>query len=156
MQIHLLAVGNKMPAWVELAYADYAKRLPSDYALHLKEIRPEPRNTGKTAAQIKALEAARIHMALPINSLTIVLDEHGQDITSVALAKLLKQWHQDNRTIAFVIGGADGLDSTIKEKSALSIRLSSMTLPHGMVRVFFVEQLYRAWSILNNHPYHRA
>lgn len=156
MHLNLLAVGNRMPSWVETAYADYAKRMPSDYKLSLKEIRPEARSTGKTAMQIKSLEAARISAALPSACLLVVLDEHGKEVTTMQLAELLKQWQGNYREVAFVIGGADGLDSSLIARSDFCLRLSSMTLPHAMVRVLLAEQLYRAWSVLHNHPYHRA
>ncbi|MCC7006973.1 MAG: 23S rRNA (pseudouridine(1915)-N(3))-methyltransferase RlmH [Ottowia sp.] len=156
MQLHVLAVGSKMPNWIETAYADYAKRLPPEFKLHLKEIRPEPRSSGKTTTQMMALEATRIEAALPPQARLSVLDELGTDITTLQLAARLAQWQVNGQAIAFVIGGADGLAQAIKEKSELRIRLSSLTLPHGMVRVLLAEQLFRAWSINHNHPYHRA
>jgi 23S rRNA (pseudouridine1915-N3)-methyltransferase len=156
VKLIVAAVGNRMPGWVQAAWDDYAKRLPTDCALVLKEIRPEPRTTGKTPAQMMELEARRIEAALPPNTLRIALDEHGQDLTTMALAQKLEQWRGGGSDIAFLVGGPDGLDASLKASSAARIRISSLTLPHPMVRVLLAEQLYRAWAILNNHPYHRA
>lgn len=155
MPFYFIAVGQKMPHWVETAYTDYAKRMPYEFRFILKEIRPEPRNHGKSVTQIKALEATRIYAALPASCQFFVLDEHGQDITTIDLAQLIKQQYNHSQSIAFIIGGADGLDQNIKNHGKL-LRLSSMTLPHGLARVLLAEQLYRAWSILHHHPYHRA
>lgn len=145
-----------MPAWVQDAFADYAKRLPADAALELREIKPEPRTQGKSAAQMMALEARRIEAALPPDCLRIALDERGRDVTTMALSSWMDEWRNDGRDVAFIIGGADGLDAELKRRCDRLLRLSSLTLPHGMARVLLAEQLYRAWAILHNHPYHRA
>ena len=155
MPFHIIAVGQKMPDWVTLAYTEYAKRMPHEFRLMLQEIRPELRTSSKSIEQIKEIEANRIEAALPSTSQLLVLDEHGKDMTTAALAKLITQLQEQGRPIAFVVGGADGLHERIKNKGKL-LRLSSMTLPHGLVRVLLAEQLYRAWSILANHPYHRV
>ena len=110
----------------------------------------------KTAETAMALERAKIEAVLPKGARIIALDEHGKDLTSVQLAQQLTQWQQDGRDVAFIIGGADGLDAEFKKNADMLIRISSMTLPHGMVRVMLAEQLYRAWSITQNHPYHRV
>lgn len=156
MKLHIVAVGTRMPDWVQAAYADYAKRLPPDCALELHEVKPEPRTTGKTAAQMMALEARRIEAALPAGCLRIALDERGRDLTTVQLATAMADWRDDGRDVAFIVGGPDGLDAGLKSACNRLIRLSSLTLPHAMVRVLLAEQLYRAWAILHNHPYHRA
>ena len=101
-------------------------------------------------------EAVRIRAAIPKNAKLVVLDEHGKDLTTMALADSMKRWQQDGRDIAIIIGGADGLDPELKKQAEQMIRLSSLTLPHGMVRVLLAEQLYRAHTILQNHPYHRS
>jgi 23S rRNA (pseudouridine1915-N3)-methyltransferase len=103
-----------------------------------------------------AAERQRIDAALPKNARLIALDEHGRDWTTMQLAGALPGWQQEGRDVAFVIGGADGLDPQVKARADVLLRVSSMTLPHGMVRVLLAEQLYRAWSITQNHPYHRA
>ncbi|ABR89862.1 Uncharacterized conserved protein [Janthinobacterium sp. Marseille] len=156
MQLVIAAVGHKMPAWIESGFGEYAKRMPADCRVHLKEIKPVERSGSKTAETAMALERAKIEAALPKGARIIALDEHGKDLTSVQLAQLLTQWQQDGRDVAFIIGGADGLDAEFKKNADMLIRISSMTLPHGMVRVLLAEQLYRAWSITQNHPYHRV
>ena len=109
-----------------------------------------------TPQQMMAAEAKRIEVAIPEQSLRVILDEHGRDLTTQAFATKLNTWHQASHNITIIIGGPDGLDQDLKSSSDASIRLSSMTMPHPMVRIVLIEQLYRAWSILNNHPYHRA
>ena len=145
-----------MPKWVEDAWDDYVKRMPNDCSIELKEIKPEPRTSGKTPAQMMQAEAKRIDASIPAQALRIILDEHGKDITTVQLAKHVEQWKTSGNDIAIVIGGPDGLDKQLKSSAHTLLRLSSLTLPHPMVRVLLAEQLYRAWSITVNHPYHRA
>lgn len=156
MQLIIAAVGHKMPAWIETGFAEYAKRMPPECRLILKEIKPVERSSSKTAETVMALERARIETAIPKGARIIALDEHGKDITTVQLSRYMTQWQQDGRDVTFIVGGADGLDRHFKENADLLLRVSSLTLPHGMVRVLLAEQLYRAWSILQNHPYHRA
>lgn len=156
MKLVVAAVGSRMPAWVADAFTDYAKRMPHDLPLELREVKPEPRNTGKTPDQIMALEARRLEAVLPAGCLRIALDERGRDLTTMALSNSLENWRQQGQDVAFLIGGPDGLDATLKRRCDQLLRLSSLTLPHAMVRVLLAEQLYRAWTILHNHPYHRA
>lgn len=156
MQLVIAAVGHKMPTWIESGFGEYAKRMPPDCRLHLKEIKPVERSGSKTAETAMALERSKIEAAIPKGARIIALDEHGKDLTSVQLAQLLTQWQQDGRDVTFVIGGADGLDPDFKKNADMLLRISSLTLPHGMVRVLLAEQLYRAWSITQNHPYHRV
>ncbi len=156
MKIYVIAVGAKMPDWVNTAWDDYAKRLPSDWAVVLKEIKPEPRTTGKTVAQMMAAEAKRIEAAIPADSLRVALDEHGKDLSTTKFADTLQTWQNSSQSIALLIGGPDGLDPSLKTSCAQLLRLSSMTMPHPLVRVVLIEQIYRGWSILVNHPYHRA
>ena len=144
-----------MPAWIEDGFREYAKRMPPDCRITLKEIRPADRTAGKSVQSVMALEQTRIQATLPKNARVIALDEHGQNLTTLQLADELKKWRQEGRDIAFIIGGADGLDSAFKKSADALIRLSSLTLPHGMVRILLAEQLYRAWSLTQNHPYHR-
>ena len=155
MNIIVLAVGNKMPRWVDEAVQEYAKRFGRDVQYTLKEIKPEKRGAGVNAAQGMAAEEKRILEALPDNAFLVVLDERGKAPTSVELAQYMQRWQQDGEHVCFVIGGADGMTDVLKQKARLMLRLSSLTLPHGMVRVLLTEQLYRAVSILQNHPYHR-
>jgi 23S rRNA (pseudouridine1915-N3)-methyltransferase len=156
MQLILIAVGSKQPQWVNEAYADYASRMPPEYPLILKEVKAESRTLGKPVEAMMAAEADRIRAALPAHARLVVLDELGTRLTSLALSERLASWAQTNDPVAIVIGGPDGLHPDLKAKAAEKIRLSDMTLPHGMVRVLMAEQLYRAHSILKGHPYHRA
>ncbi|KAF1047007.1 MAG: Ribosomal RNA large subunit methyltransferase H [Herbaspirillum frisingense] len=156
MQLIIAAVGHKMPAWIETGFQEYAKRMPPECRILLKEIKPVERSGSRTADTVMAQEREKIEAALPKGARVIALDERGRDWTSVQLSQNLVQWQQDGRDVAFVIGGADGLDPGFKAGADTLIRISSMTLPHGMVRVMLAEQLYRAWSITQNHPYHRA
>lgn len=156
MQLIIAAVGHKMPAWIEDGFAEYAKRMPPECRIQLKEIKPVERSGSKTAETVMALERAKIEAAIPKGARIIALDERGKDLTTMQLSQLLSQWQQNGRDVTFVIGGADGLDANFKASADMLVRISSMTLPHGMVRVLLAEQLYRAWSITQNHPYHRV
>jgi 23S rRNA (pseudouridine1915-N3)-methyltransferase len=156
MQLIIAAVGHKMPAWIETGFGEYAKRMPPESRIQLKEIKPVDRSGSRTAETVMAQERSRIEAVIPKGARVIALDEHGRDITTVQLSQMLSQWQQDGRDVTFVIGGADGLDAGFKASADMLIRVSSLTLPHGMVRVLLAEQLYRAWSITQNHPYHRV
>ncbi|WP_250464255.1 MULTISPECIES: 23S rRNA (pseudouridine(1915)-N(3))-methyltransferase RlmH [unclassified Caballeronia] len=156
MKLVILAVGHKMPDWITNGFDEYAKRMPPELRIELKEIKPEQRSSGRNAESVMAAEKQRIEAALPKNARVIALDERGRDWTTMQLANALPAWQQDGRDVAFVIGGADGLAPEVKARAKLMLRISSLTLPHGMVRVLLAEQLYRAWSITQNHPYHRA
>ena len=155
MQVIIAAVGHKMPAWIAAGFDEYAKRMPADCRLQLKEVKPVERSGSKNVDTAMALERTRIEAVLPKGARIIALDEHGRDLTSVQLSEQLMQWQRDGRDVALVIGGADGLDAAFKAQADMLLRVSSMTLPHGMVRVLLAEQLYRAWTITQNHPYHR-
>lgn len=155
MKLRILAVGHKMPAWIEAGYQEYAKRMPADAALELIEIKPEKRASGSSTERIQKLEADRILSALPAQAMLVALDEHGKQITTMELADHLARWMQEGLQPCFAIGGADGLDASVKSRSDLLLGVSRLTLPHGLVRVLLAEQLYRAVSILKGHPYHR-
>ena len=156
MQLIVAAVGHKMPAWIETGFQEYAKRMPAECRLVLKEIKPVERSAGRSAETVMAQERARIEAVLPKGGRIVALDEHGLDLTTMQLAQRLTDWQQNGGDVTFVIGGADGLDAGFKKSADMLLRISSMTLPHGLVRVMLAEQLYRAWSITRNHPYHRA
>lgn len=149
------AVGHRMPAWVDEGFAEYAKRMPREAPIELLAVKAEPRTSGKPVAALMAAEAERLRAALPGQCRRIVLDEHGEDLTTEKLARRLASWAQDGNDVAFVIGGPDGLDPAFKKSAHETMRLSSLTLPHGMVRVILAEALYRASSLLRGHPYHR-
>jgi 23S rRNA (pseudouridine1915-N3)-methyltransferase len=155
MKFAIIAVGTRMPSWVVEGYREYAKRMPPGTALELIEIKAEARTMGKTVAQMLAAEAQRIRAAVPKGGRVIALDERGKDPSTCGLAVLLENWLQERGQVVFLIGGADGLDPALKKSAALQLRLSSLTLPHGLARVLLVEQLYRALSIIGGHPYHR-
>jgi len=156
MQLVIAAVGHKMPAWIDTGFTEYAKRMPPDCRIVLKEIKPVDRSGSRSAETVMAMEKSRIEAVIPKGSRLVALDERGKDLTSAQLAKNLAQWQQGGTDVTFVIGGADGLDAQFKQKADMLLRISSLTLPHGMVRVLLAEQLYRAWSIIQNHPYHRV
>jgi len=150
----IVAVGQRMPDWAQTAYDDYAKRFPPDCRVEIKTVKTEPRGS-KTLETLYAAERARIEAAIPKGARIVVLDERGSQLTTVALARQLKSWQLEGDDVALVIGGPDGLDPEFKAKAQMRIRLSDMTLPHAFARVLLIEQLYRAWSINANHPYHR-
>jgi 23S rRNA (pseudouridine1915-N3)-methyltransferase len=155
MKLYVIAVGNKMPDWITSGFNEYTKRMPREARIELIELKPESRTSGKTTAQIMEAEAQRILAALPQNTLRIALDEHGATPTTKQLAQQMQHWLGDGRDVAFIIGGADGLHESVKHAAQQLMALSALTLPHGMVRVLLAEQLYRAHSLLHNHPYHR-
>jgi 23S rRNA (pseudouridine1915-N3)-methyltransferase len=155
MKLVVVAVGERMPGWVDEAFADYVRRFPRKARLELAEIRPEKRSPSRTPAQVMAGEAKRIDAALPPGCLRVALDERGRDLTTAELARLVERWLAGGRDVGFVIGGPDGLDPALKARCDLRLRLSSLTLPHALVRVLLAEQLYRALTVLDNHPYHR-
>jgi 23S rRNA (pseudouridine1915-N3)-methyltransferase len=155
VKICIAAVGQRLPAWASTAVQEFVDRMPRDYRVEVKEVKPEPRN-GQPVARLQAAEAVRLRAALPADALVIAMDETGRDWTTAQLAEAMGQWRDGARDPAFIIGGADGLDPQLKREATVCLRLSSMTLPHALARVVLAEQIYRAWSILSAHPYHRA
>ena len=154
MRLTIVAVGQKVPNWAQTAYDDYAKRFPPELKVELKAVKTEPRGS-KTLETLLAAERTRIEGAIARGCRIVALDERGTAVTTMALAENLKSWQLSGDDIAIVIGGPDGLDAGFKQSAHQRIRLSDLTLPHAMVRVLLIEQLYRAWSITINHPYHR-
>ena len=154
MRVRIVALGHKMPAWASEAIADYAKRLPRELAFDIVELKPAPRDRGRSVAQLLADEARRVLSACT-GSRIIALDERGAAWSTQALADALARWRNESADIAFVIGSADGLDPAVKQKADQLLAVSAMTLPHALVRVMLVEQLYRAASLDAGHPYHR-
>jgi 23S rRNA (pseudouridine1915-N3)-methyltransferase len=155
MRIRVIAVGLKPPAWVRDAARDYAERLPPELRLEWTEVRPDIRGPSGHPPAWMAAEAHRIREAIPSGATVVALDEHGDDLTSRGLATRLERWRDRSAPLAILIGGPDGLDPGLKREAHERIRLSSLTLPHALVRVVIAEQLFRAWTILSNHPYHR-
>jgi len=155
MKLIIVSVGHKMPDWITTGFNEYTKRMPREAKIELLEIKPEPRTTGKTTAQIMAAEAQRILAALPQNCWRIAMDEHGAQPTTKQLAVQMQDWMREGRDVAFIVGGADGLHDSVKQAAQQLMALSALTLPHAFVRVLLAEQLYRAHSLMHNHPYHR-
>ncbi|MCO5101401.1 MAG: 23S rRNA (pseudouridine(1915)-N(3))-methyltransferase RlmH [Burkholderiaceae bacterium] len=156
MRIRIVAVGTKMPAWVDAANADYLRRLPAEWRIEWREVRAEPRGASRDAEVWMQREAARIRNALSDGARIVALDERGDDLDSIAFAGRVRDWQRDARPVAIVIGGPDGLDRSLLAAADERLRLSSLTLPHALVRVVLAEQLFRAWSIGSGHPYHRG
>lgn len=154
MKLCVVAVGQRVPGWAQTAWDDYGKRFPPELPVLLKTVKTEPR-ASRTLETLLAAERDRIVAALPKGARVVALDERGTALTTVALAGKLTQWQLGGDDVALVIGGPDGLEPGFRQAAHERIRLSDMTLPHAMVRVLLVEQLYRAWSINANHPYHR-
>ena len=150
----IVAVGQRVPDWAQTAWDDYAKRFPHELKVELKTVKTEPRGS-KTLETLYAAERVRIEAALPKGCHLVALDERGTTLSTAALASKLQHWQLEGDDVALVIGGPDGLDPAFKQAAHERIRLSDLTLPHAMVRVLLVEQLYRAWSINANHPDHR-
>ena len=154
MKLGILAVGHKLPGWAADGCAEYVKRMPRELPLTLVDIKPEPRGS-KTREQLLAAEKTRLQAALQGFRRVVVLDELGADLTTVKLAQRLEGWMREGGDTAFVIGSADGIAEELKREADATLRLSSLTLPHAMARLILCEQLYRAVSVLKNHPYHR-
>lgn len=154
MRLLIVAVGQRVPDWAQTAWDDYAKRFPPELKVELKAVKTEPRGS-RTVEQLMAAERKRIEEAIPRGTRIVALDERGTALSTVALAGKLKDWQLGGSDVALVIGGPDGLEPAFRQGAHERIRLSDLTLPHAMVRVLLVEQLYRAWSINANHPYHR-
>lgn len=154
MKLGILAVGHKLPEWVAQGCAEYIKRMPRELPLVVSEIKPEPRGS-KSREQLLAAEKTRLQNALQGFARIVVLDERGVDLCTLKLAQRLEDWMREGGDTAFVIGGADGIDESLKQQAHEMIRLSSLTLPHAMARLILCEQLYRAVSVVKNHPYHR-
>ncbi|HMX15986.1 MAG TPA: 23S rRNA (pseudouridine(1915)-N(3))-methyltransferase RlmH [Rhodocyclaceae bacterium] len=155
MKLVVLAVGTRMPAWVEEGWKDFSRRMPRELPMELMEVKAEPRTSGKPVPALLAAEEGRLRQATPSGFRRIVLDERGRDLTTRALAERLGAWMGEGRDAAFLIGGPDGLAPALKEEADETWRLSSLTLPHALARVLLAEALYRAASLLKGHPYHR-
>jgi len=159
LKLHILAIGHKAPAWVVAGFEDYARRMPREARIELTEIKPAARSrqaqSALSTSRILGVEKSRFLAVLPPGCVRIALDERGKQFTTADLARKLTTWMQEGRDVAFMIGSADGLDQELKADADFLLCLSAMTLPHALVRVLLAEQLYRATSIIQNHPYHR-
>ena len=155
MKLFVVAVGHRMAGWVQAGFDEFARRMPRELPLQLVEVKAEPRSGGKTVEAMMAAEATRIDAALPPRCRRVILDERGADLTTLALARRLEAWQGEGQDVALIVGGPDGLAPDFKAAAHEAIRLSSLTLPHALVRPLLAEALYRAWTVLKNHPYHR-
>jgi len=154
MKLRIISVGHKMPDWVETACTEYTKRMPRELSIEVIEIKPDKRSDGKNSATVQEAEAKRI-LETAGKDYLIACDERGQQVTTLQLADKLKSWQTFGKDVSIVVGGADGLHTSLKQRAEWLWGLSSLTLPHAFVRVLLCEQLYRAHSITQNHPYHR-
>lgn len=156
MDIHLICVGQKMPDWVETGYQEYAKRLPASCSLKLHEVPLKKRSKNADLVRLQKEEGDKMLAAIPRQAMVIALDERGRSWSTQALSEQLDQWMHSGRSIALLVGGPEGLAPECKQQAEQMWSLSPLTLPHPLVRIVLAEQIYRAWSLLNNHPYHRA
>ncbi|HJL92874.1 MAG TPA: 23S rRNA (pseudouridine(1915)-N(3))-methyltransferase RlmH [Woeseiaceae bacterium] len=155
MQIRLITVGSKQKKWIDLAFKEYQKRLPNEWCFSLEEIRTVKRRKNETSPSIIEREGEKILRKLNNNELLIVLDERGEELSTQELAVKFHKLTKVCNKLCFVIGGPDGLSDAIKEKSNMNWALTKLTLPHGLVRIIFIEQIYRLCTLLSGHPYHR-
>lgn len=155
MKLLVVAVGQRMPGWAQEAWTDFSRRMPREMPVELVEVKAEWRSAGKSPAVLMAAEAVRLRAAMPARCRKVVLDERGSDVTTQALARRMEKWLAGGEDVAFLVGGPDGLDPSLKQEADETLRLSSLTLPHALARVLLVEALYRASSVLRGHPYHR-
>ena len=149
----VVAIGHRMPAWVDAGFAEYAGRMPREARVELAALKPAPR--GGPLPRVLDTEGERVLAAIPAGSYRVILDERGKLFDTMELARRFAGWRNAGRDVALVIGGPDGLSDSVKKSADLVWSLSPLTLPHGLARVLLAEQLYRAASILHNHPYHR-
>ncbi len=156
MKLNLLAVGTKMPTWVTEGYQQYAKRMPRECSLQLHEIAPAKRGKSGSASQWMREEGERLLVAIPNDHHVVALDVKGKTWSTEQLADQLQGWQQDGRDVSLIVGGPDGLSADCLQRANQTWSLSPLTFPHPLVRIIMAEQLYRAWTISQNHPYHRA
>ena len=156
MKINLIAIGNKMPEWVDVASNDFIKRLPAEININSILLPLIKRGKNPDIPRIIRDESRKLLIAVPKDSLLVVLDVLGKPVTTMNFSSMLDTWMQQGQDISIVIGGPDGVSNELLSQARQKISLSTLTFPHPLVRVILLEQIYRAWSILNNHPYHRA
>jgi 23S rRNA (pseudouridine1915-N3)-methyltransferase len=155
VHIQLVCVGNKMPGWVSAGYAEYAKRMPRECELKLREIAPGQRGKNAGPARAIAEEGEKMQAAIPAGDRVVALDLSGTEWSTPELSTALARWLADGRNVSLLVGGPDGLAPPCLAQADERWRLSALTFPHPLVRIVLAEQLYRAWSLLHNHPYHR-
>jgi 23S rRNA (pseudouridine1915-N3)-methyltransferase len=155
MRLHLLAVGQRVPAWVDAGYRDFARRLPPECSLQLTEIAAGRRSKGSDIARVIEAEGEKLLAAVPAGARVVALDVAGEQWDTRQLSLRLDRWLHEGRDVALLVGGPDGLSRACLEAAEPVWSLSPLTLPHALVRIVIAEQLYRAWSLLRGHPYHR-
>lgn len=155
MKLTIIALSHKLEPWAQQAVDQFVKRFPPDWKLEIKELKPEDRSSNKPVATLLDAEALRIEAAIPKGSRVIALDERGKSVSSKQMANLMNTWHDQSESLCLIIGSADGLSPSFKQKCHGMWKLSDLTLPHSLARVLACEALYRAWSIIAGHPYHR-
>ncbi len=156
MKVNLIAIGNKMPDWVNIASDDFLKRLPAEIKVNEIFLPLIKRGKNPDISRIVRDESRKLLNAVPKDSVLVVLDVLGKKVTTMKFSEMLGTWLEQNQNISIIIGGPDGVSDELLAKASIKISLSELTFPHPLVRVVLLEQIYRAWSILNNHPYHRA
>jgi 23S rRNA (pseudouridine1915-N3)-methyltransferase len=155
MHIRLIAVGDRQPVWVDDAYSTYSERFPPQWKFRMDVIATVRRNRAGSALRAIQSEGELILGKLADREQVVLLDEKGRQLTSKSLAARLSGWQSDGRDLAFIIGGPDGVSDACRSRADFVWSLSDLTLPHGLARVLFAEQMYRAWSLASGHPYHR-
>jgi 23S rRNA (pseudouridine1915-N3)-methyltransferase len=156
LHLTVVAIGQRMPSWVSRGWSEYARRFPRGFDLELKEVPAVRRTQGADVETTRRREGEALLAALPRSGLVIALDEKGQQWSTAELSRQFSRWMQDGRDVAFLVGGPDGLASSCLTRADHCWSLGLLTLPHALVRIVLAEQLYRAWSMTRNHPYHRA
>ncbi len=155
MKLRLLCAGRRMPGWVDDGVAEFMKRFPRQFPVELETVDPAPRKAGLTTAQLQQADSERLSAKLRAGERIVALDESGRQYDSRGLAGRIQDWQLDGRDVTLVIGGADGHSEAFRAAADELLSLSSMTLPHGLARLVLVEQIYRAWTVISGHPYHR-
>ena len=156
MRVRVIAVGQRLASWVETGCNEYSRRIPPEWNYELVPLKAAARVEGKPVSDAMRAEARSIEAAIPPGHWRIALDERGKQLTTAELAGMLRGWRQEGRDVAFIVGGADGLDPGLKSNANMLLALSTLTLPHGLARLLLIEQLYRAVSLIQGHPYHRV
>jgi 23S rRNA (pseudouridine1915-N3)-methyltransferase len=156
MHIRLIAVGDRQPSWVDDAFDSYTQRLPRQWKFRLNAVATSPRRKNKDPSAAVETEGQKVLDMLRAAERVVVLDEGGTEMSSIGLAERLASWQTSGQDLSFVIGGPDGVSQAITARADFRWALSRLTLPHGLARVLFVEQLYRAWTVSTAHPYHRS
>lgn len=156
MHIRLIAIGHKLPDWVDTACKDYLRRLPPEMKLETVLLAPVRRGKKPDIARIIEQEAEKILAAVPPGSRLVLLDVDGRQVATAQIAEMLNEWMHSGQDVTLVIGGPDGVAGTLHDRAQQILSLSELTFPHTLVHIMIIEQLYRAWSMLNNHPYHRG